>query len=106
MVIPPTVSIVLGVGFYFVFSSVFGHAGYALFAGFVVGYLIYDLGHWYLHERTPRTRFGKWLRREHMVHHFREPESRFGVSCPWMDYIFGTAGPTTPRETTISSADA
>jgi len=65
---------------------------YGPFAGFVFGYVLYDTIHWYVHAHAPRNRFGRWLRREHLVHHFKDSTSRFGVSCPWLDYVFGTRG--------------
>jgi sterol desaturase/sphingolipid hydroxylase (fatty acid hydroxylase superfamily) len=73
-------------------------AMWAPFAGFVLGYVIYDEVHWYLHAGRPKSRFGRWLRREHFLHHFREPNSRFGVSCPWLDHVFGsTHAPKQPQ---------
>lgn len=96
LVIPLAASVALGVLFWFVFGFVFdsllADSMYPWYAGFVGGYILYDTIHWYVHARNPKTRFGRWLRREHMIHHFRAPESRFGVSCPWMDHLFGTTG--------------
>jgi dihydroceramide fatty acyl 2-hydroxylase len=67
-------------------------------AGFVLGYVIYDEVHWYLHVGRPTSRFGRFLRRQHFLHHFKEPTSRFGVSCPWLDYAFGSTGAAPPRK--------
>ena len=93
LVIPPGASLVLFVAFYGLFRALFGATGlYAPYAGFVAGYVLYDSVHCWVHARAPKSAFGKWLRREHMVHHFKEPNTRFGVSCPWMDYVFGTTG--------------
>jgi sterol desaturase/sphingolipid hydroxylase (fatty acid hydroxylase superfamily) len=92
LVMPPSVSITLGVAFYFLFRALFGEAIHALFAGFVLGYVIYDTVHWYTHAGAPNNRFLKFLRREHLVHHFRESGTRFGVSCPWWDVVFRTTG--------------
>jgi dihydroceramide fatty acyl 2-hydroxylase len=66
-------------------------AMWAPLAGFVLGYVIYDEVHWFLHAGHPTSRAGRWLRRQHFLHHFKEPSSRFGVSCPWLDYAFRTA---------------
>lgn len=91
LVIPPAASLALCVLTYAAFRGVFGAADmYGPFAGFVLGYVIYDEMHWYVHARQPRSRLGRWLRREHFLHHFRDPTTRFGVSCPWLDYVFGT----------------
>ncbi|WP_148210536.1 sterol desaturase family protein [Beijerinckia indica] len=63
---------------------------YPVLAGFITGYLIYDMTHYYLHHAEPKTSLGIFMRRFHMLHHFRDPNRGFGVSVPWMDYVFGT----------------
>jgi dihydroceramide fatty acyl 2-hydroxylase len=93
LVMPPSVSISIGVLAYFLHRAVFGaQQMWAPLAGFVLGYVIYDSVHWYVHAGKPTTALGKWLRREHLVHHFKESGSRFGVSCPWWDKVFRTEG--------------
>jgi dihydroceramide fatty acyl 2-hydroxylase len=93
LVMPPSVSITIGVLAYVLHRAVFGpQQMWAPFAGFVLGYVIYDSVHWYTHAGKPKNRLGKWLRREHLVHHFKESGSRFGVSCPWWDKVFRTEG--------------
>lgn len=93
LVIPPGASLFLCAAIFLTFRWLLGASGmYGPFAGFVFGYVLYDTIHWYVHAHAPKNRFGRWLRREHMVHHFKEPTSRFGVSCPWLDYVFGTRG--------------
>jgi dihydroceramide fatty acyl 2-hydroxylase len=93
LVMPPSISITLAVSMYFLFRAVWGaSAMWAPFGGFVLGYVIYDSLHWYVHAGKPRGVLGKLLRREHLVHHFKAPGSRFGVSCPWWDHVFGTTG--------------
>jgi len=90
LVMPAGASLLLCGLTYALFRGLFGSTMWAPFAGFVLGYVVYDELHWYLHTGRPRTRFGRWLRREHMLHHFKDPASRFGVSCPWLDYLFGS----------------
>jgi sterol desaturase/sphingolipid hydroxylase (fatty acid hydroxylase superfamily) len=93
LVMPPSVSLSLAVIMYFVFRAIWGLSGmWAPFAGFVIGYVLYDTLHWYVHAGKPQTAVGRLLRREHLVHHFKESGSRFGVSCPWWDHVFGTTG--------------
>ena len=60
-------------------------------AGFVTGYLAYDMVHYYTHHSTPTTRLGMTLRRLHLMHHFRDHDKGFGVSAPYWDFLFGTA---------------
>jgi dihydroceramide fatty acyl 2-hydroxylase len=91
LVMPPAVSISLALLFYYLFCGIFGSAqAHGFFAGFVGGYLIYDTAHWYIHAGHPRTRWGNYIQRQHMIHHFRAPNTRFGVSCPWWDVVFRT----------------
>jgi dihydroceramide fatty acyl 2-hydroxylase len=75
--------------------------GYAVLIGFITGYVGYDMVHYYVHHATPTTRVGRYLRQVHMVHHFRNPDSSYGVSAPYWDVIFGTRHipPATPSET-------
>lgn len=63
---------------------------YPTLMGFMLGYLSYDMVHYYVHHAEPKTRLGRNLRRVHMLHHFRDPERGFGVSAPWWDKIFRT----------------
>jgi sterol desaturase/sphingolipid hydroxylase (fatty acid hydroxylase superfamily) len=32
----------------------------------------------------------KYLKRHHMMHHFKTPQARYGVSSPVWDVVFGT----------------
>ena len=59
-------------------------------AGFVVGYLAYDMLHFHMHHAQPRSALGRLLRYRHMYHHFRDDSCWFGVSAPWWDAVFGT----------------
>jgi len=93
LVMPPGASLLLCVVTIIAFRAVLGpHFMYGPFAGFVFGYVLYDSLHWYMHHRAPKGRFLGWMRREHLVHHFKDSHSRFGVSCPWLDHVFRTTG--------------
>lgn len=64
------------------------------FAGTAIGYLAYDYIHFYTHHAKPRNPIGKWLRAYHLQHHHSEQdETRFGVSSPLWDFVFGTYRP-------------
>jgi dihydroceramide fatty acyl 2-hydroxylase len=92
LVMPPSVSVPLAALFYIAFYFVLGST-YALGfgAGFLGGYLIYDMAHYHMHHHKPRTRLGKRFRELHMRHHFQDDTRGFGVSAPWWDHAFGTA---------------
>jgi sterol desaturase/sphingolipid hydroxylase (fatty acid hydroxylase superfamily) len=60
------------------------------FAGFVAGYLTYDMTHYATHHFPMRRGIWKFLKRYHMLHHYKTPDRRFGVSSPLWDIVFGT----------------
>jgi dihydroceramide fatty acyl 2-hydroxylase len=92
LVMPPSVSVPLALLFLGAFWLVLGgQAAPAFGAGFLAGYLIYDMTHYHLHHHTPRTRAGRRLRELHMRHHFQDDTRGFGVSAPWWDHVFRTA---------------
>ncbi len=77
---------------WFVASLLFGVTlRYPGLAGFVTGYLTYDMVHYYTHHATPTTKLGLTLRRLHLMHHYRDHDKGFGVSAPYWDFVFGTA---------------
>jgi len=67
-----------------------GAAAMAGFAGFVHGYLAYDLVHYTVHARPGRSRVVRWLRAYHMRHHYAAPDRQFGVSSALWDVVFKT----------------
>jgi sterol desaturase/sphingolipid hydroxylase (fatty acid hydroxylase superfamily) len=91
LVMPPSVSVPLSSLFCLGFWAVLGTPRWYGFAvGFLAGYLIYDMTHYYLHHHKPRTRVGRWLRELHMRHHFQDHTVGFGISAPYWDKAFGT----------------
>src|SRR5919109_5192510 len=91
LVMPPSVSIPLALGFWGLFILVLGTPWAHVFAaGFLAGYLVYDMTHYHVHHHRPRTKVGKLVRELHMRHHFQDDTKGFGVSAPFWDYVFGT----------------
>jgi sterol desaturase/sphingolipid hydroxylase (fatty acid hydroxylase superfamily) len=91
LVMPPSVSVPLATLFYLAFVLIAGPDwGLAAFAGFIGGYLFYDMTHYYVHHHVPRSRVGRKLRELHMRHHFQDDTAGYGVSAPWWDRVFGT----------------
>lgn len=92
LVMPPSVSVPLAGLFVFAFYAVLGSPAFLPFgAGFLGGYLLYDMIHYHLHHHRPRTAAGRLLRELHMRHHFQDDERGFGISAPYWDLVFGTA---------------
>jgi sterol desaturase/sphingolipid hydroxylase (fatty acid hydroxylase superfamily) len=63
-----------------------------LTSGFMIGYLAYDLTHYATHHFPMRSGYAKYIKRHHMQHHYKDAETRFGVSSPLWDWVFGTRG--------------
>ena len=61
-----------------------------LFAGFVLGYLVYDGTHYAVHHFKQTTRVGRFVKRHHMLHHHMDHDGGFGVSSPLWDLVFRT----------------
>jgi dihydroceramide fatty acyl 2-hydroxylase len=92
LVMPPTASVPLAGAFCLAFWLVLGSVGApAVAAGFLGGYLAYDMIHFYVHHAVPRRRVGRRLRELHLRHHFQDHERGFGVSAPWWDRVFRTS---------------
>lgn len=90
LVMPLPISIPLAFLFYLVHSYFLGTWTQATYAGFVFGYLCYDMIHFATHHWKMRSPIGKYLRRKHLEHHFATPEKTFGVTSPLWDFIFFT----------------
>ena len=93
LVMPLGASVPLGSVFYVLFLLVFGRVWVdPLFVGFGLGYLTYDGMHYALHHFRMSSRWGKWLKRNHMIHHHTGVNARWGVSSPLWDWVFRTMG--------------
>jgi sterol desaturase/sphingolipid hydroxylase (fatty acid hydroxylase superfamily) len=66
--------------------------GFGFLSGFIVGYMTYDLLHYYIHHFAPQHPWFKKLRRHHMIHHFKHEAQhrKFGVSSTLWDHVFRT----------------
>jgi 4-hydroxysphinganine ceramide fatty acyl 2-hydroxylase len=92
LVMPPSVSIPLAIVFWFGFRALLGPA-WALpaFAGFLLGYLIYDMAHYHMHHHRSKNWLSLALRRYHYRHHFQQSDRGFGVTSPVWDRVFRTS---------------
>lgn len=92
LVMPPSVSVPLAWLFFVGFSALLPKTWIdGFFAGFLLGYVSYDSLHYALHHYAFDNAAFKWLKRNHMQHHFVSPDLRYGVSSPLWDHLFGTA---------------
>lgn len=92
LVFPPTFAAPCVLLFYRCWTAALGPGpGRACFAGMLVGYVLYDCIHHYVHQS--RWRATGWLgarRRAHLAHHHLDGASGFGVSSALWDVLLGT----------------
>lgn len=61
-------------------------AAAAVFAGIILGYVIYDCMHYLMHSGA----LGGPLKAAHMQHHYVDAAAGFGISSPLFDMLLGT----------------
>ena len=91
LVMPPAVSIPLAYLFYLLFSwLIIDVYLYPFFAGFLIGYLCYDMLHYAIHHAPMKGKIWMALKTHHLKHHFKDPDNGYGVSSPVWDIVVGT----------------
>ncbi|MCF8277896.1 MAG: sterol desaturase family protein [Flavobacteriales bacterium] len=95
LVMPPAINLSLAFLFYWSFYGLIQDKGLTagFFAGFVFGYMVYDLMHFASHFFNFKNRWFQQIKRSHLLHHYREPNSGFGLSTIFWDRVFGTMHP-------------
>ncbi|XP_068671536.1 fatty acid 2-hydroxylase-like [Montipora capricornis] len=92
LVFPPVPAIVLATIFYTSATLMVPLAiARGIFAGGFLGYVSYDMMHYYLHHGSPTP--GSYLHRlkkYHVSHHFEDQQKGFGISSKLWDYPFRT----------------
>jgi sterol desaturase/sphingolipid hydroxylase (fatty acid hydroxylase superfamily) len=90
LAMPPIMSFLLAIIFYFVFSSLMGTKVFGFLPGFITGYCGYLFVHFIVHAYNPPKNFFKGLWLNHAIHHYKDNTQIFGVSSQLWDYVFGT----------------
>ena len=58
--------------------------------GFISMYMMYEYLHRRIHTHAPCSEYGRWMRKHHLHHHFKNPRVTHGVTSPMWDWVFGT----------------
>ena len=71
LVMPPVLMALLCFGPWVLINGLFGMAiCSAVFSGALIGYILYDLGHYYSHHGTPKFSFLRFMKTYHLEHHY------------------------------------
>lgn len=63
----------------------------SLMASIMLGYICYDLTHYFLHHASlSNLEFFSTLKTHHLYHHYKNGNSNFGITMPLFDWIMGT----------------
>lgn len=88
---PPVVSLPIFAGVLGIAALALGQDGGLVFGGvFGLAYVAYDVTHYACHDGRLRGRFGSYLRRYHLIHHFADDTCNYGVTSPLWDWILRT----------------
>lgn len=59
--------------------------------GLLFMFFVYEWKHYVAHRPLkPKTRFGRWIKKTHTLHHYKNENYWYGVSTPFIDVLFGT----------------
>ena len=94
---PPIVSIAILGSFWCAFLLLLGVAGSALFLGFAIGYVLYDVVHYACHQYPMRGPVLRRLRRHHARHHYGRLDGNYAITAIFWDRLFGTEIPPKTR---------
>ena len=59
-------------------------------AGFLVGYVGYDLIHYYIHHGAPKSGHFSEMKTYHNKHHYKVAYKGYGITSKFWDQVYGT----------------
>jgi sterol desaturase/sphingolipid hydroxylase (fatty acid hydroxylase superfamily) len=67
---------------------------------------LYEWKHYVAHRPIkPKSRLGKWVKKMHILHHYKNENFWYGVSTPFVDVLFGTLKDEKEVETSKTGKD-
>lgn len=87
---PPIVSIPVGLAVWSLSVWVLGAQGTWFLLGFMTGYVVYDLLHYACHQFPMKGRMARMLKTHHMRHHHLKVEGNYAITGMIWDRIFAT----------------
>ncbi len=96
--------LILSMIFYTITSHVSGTLSFSL--GLIVMLLVYEWKHYVAHRPIkPATKLGKWIKKMHILHHYKNENYWYGVSSPIVDILFGTLKEEKEVETSATARE-
>ncbi|KAJ2364282.1 fatty acid alpha-hydroxylase [Coemansia sp. RSA 2607] len=91
LVMPPVLSTFLALHILALMSCVFSPGMlHAFCSGLIVGYVLYDECHYWLHHGTSQNSYLTQLKSYHLRHHYKDFKAGFGITSDFWDKVFGT----------------
>ena len=90
--------------FYLIVGTVMGTISFSL--GLILMLLVYEWKHYVAHRPIkPVTKLGLWVKKTHILHHYKNENYWYGVSTPFVDVLFGTLKNEKDVETSKTAKD-
>jgi len=85
------------------------HVMLAMVLGNLIAFLYYEWVHYIAHiPATPITPWGRWMKKYHLLHHYKNEGLWFGVTNPALDLLVGTyrAAGAAEKSSTVRNIDS
>ena len=100
LVFPPALAIIIGSALFSALSYLFTvDTTVGLFSGGLLGYVMYDMTHYYVHHGVPIGYYFRYLKSYHLEHHYRDYHMGYGITSTFWDHVFGTFTPLSKGRT-------
>ncbi|KAK5814929.1 hypothetical protein F5H01DRAFT_344544 [Linnemannia elongata] len=91
LVMPPALAVALAIPLFKLGHSIFAAPqAYAVMSGAFMGYVLYDMTHYYLHHAKVFKIHFKEMKTYHLAHHYKNFEGGYGITSKIWDRVFNT----------------
>jgi len=87
LVMPLGASIPMGIVVFFLLRLIAPHTYLAILAGVLTGYMVYDFLHFATHFYNFNFSWFKKIKKNHLLHHYKDHTKNFGFTSPVWDYV-------------------
>ncbi|KAG0629669.1 hypothetical protein M758_1G121000 [Ceratodon purpureus] len=98
LVFPPVMALFIAIPVWYLMKFLIPYRAvcYSLYGGMFMGYIMYDLTHYFLHFGTAFSDHLYKMKKDHSNHHFKNQMHNygFGVTSSFWDVVFSTLPPT------------